>query len=254
MRKSVMTAAAFGLILFAAAPAPASGDEPAPDVTFKGGCGLIGITASSKPDKKSMDVDKNTEVSFKNDLGANATLYVGSDTVDVEKGETVDVKVEKSAEVKMLPKCWYGRALLEDMNAMTVSVKNSPEPPAPAKPSPSSAPAKKPSKSATSSAPGVPAAGAQPSIDPHRPVAEGAVPPDSGEAAPTGAPPTPIPTAPAQQPADHEGDAFAVEPVNDDATPSGSTGLLALIATVALVGVGAAAVRTVASQRGSNTA
>lgn len=251
MRKTMLAktvaVAAFGLTLFAAAPA--SAEETTADVTFDGGCGLIGITASSKPDKATLTVDKDAEVSFKNDLGADATLYVGSATVDVGKGKTIEVAISKSAEVKMLPKCWYGRALLEDMGAMTISVKDSPEAPAPVKPSPSSTPPKKPS---TGSTPGVPAEGAQPSVDGKRPVADGAVPPDAGEAAPTGAVPSQAPAGTDQQPVsdnnDH-GDAFAVEPVGGDATPSGSTGLLALIATVALVGVGAAAVRTVASQR-----
>ncbi|GLZ77572.1 hypothetical protein Afil01_23790 [Actinorhabdospora filicis] len=247
LTKSAVATAVFGLLLFGAAPAFA--EDATADVTFDGGCGLIGITASSKPDKSTLTVDKDAEVSFKNDLGANATLYVGSTTVDVDKGKTIEVKIGKSAEVKMLPKCWYGRALLEDMGAMTVSVKDSPEAPAPAKPSPSSTPPKKPT---TGSTPGVPAEGAQPSVDGKRPVADGAVPPDGGEAAPTGTVPSQAPAGTDQHPVsdnnDH-GDAFAVEPVNGDATPSGSTGLLALIATVALVGVGAAAVRTVASQR-----
>jgi len=232
-------------------------------ITFDGGCGLIGLLApSSTPDPSELEVPADSKITFTNDLGTDAVLHVGATTVDVPKGESEVVTLDdKSVEVAMVPGCMLEHGLFEKMESATVTVKGSTTPPDEV--DPTQPPGENPgggdgSGSGSGSADGddkpgdAPDTGSRPEIDTDKPAADGAVPPDAGgNAADGSAPAAPVdgntPGAGSNQP----GSEFAVEPVGGDVTNSGSTGLLALIATVCLVGVGAAAVRTVAQQRSS---
>lgn len=266
-RAVAMTVAVLGLggaMLLGAPFASAAETADANTMSFSGGCGLIGLLApTSKPDPKTLEVAEGTEMSFVNKLGSKAILHIGATTVDIDSGATKKITLEdKSVEVAMIPKCVLEHGIFENMQKATITVKGNPDTPDPvdpaATPSNTSKPGAttKPSKTATAT----PDSGSRPTLDPKRPAAEGAVPPDAGGNAPA-AGSTPAPAgAPGGGGAPGAGangapgtGAFAVEPVGGDVTNSGSTGLLALIATVCLVGVGAAAVRTVASQRSTAT-
>ena len=257
-----ITALSLGGAMLLGTPFASAGETTDADtVSFSGGCGLIGLLApSSKPDPKTLEVAEGTEMTFTNKLGSNAVLHIGATTMDIAKDESKKVTLEdKSVEVAMIPKCVLEHGLFENMQKATITVKGNPDTPDPvdpaATPGNTAKPGNttKPSKTATAT----PDSGSRPTLDPKRPAAEGAVPPDAGGNAPAaGSTPAPAGAAPGGGNAPGAGangapgtGAFAVEPVGGDVTNSGSTGLLALIATVCLVGVGAAAVRTVATQR-----
>ncbi|MBB6039877.1 hypothetical protein [Phytomonospora endophytica] len=233
-------------------------------ITFDGGCGLIGLLApSSTPDPSELEVPADTKVTFTNDLGSNAVLHVGATTVDVPKGESEVVTLDdKSVEVAMVPDCMLEHGLFEKMESATVTVKGSTTPPDEVDPTQPPGDNGDGDGNGNGSGSGsgsgddkpgdAPDTGNRPEVDTDRPAADGAVPPDAGGNAPAdgSTPAAPVDgNTPGAGSNSQPGSEFAVEPVGGDVTNSGSTGLLALIATVCLVGVGAAAVRTVAQQR-----
>lgn len=229
-----------------------------PTVTFKGGC--TGVAASSIPDQDTLTTqkagasDKTAEVVLVNRLNTSATPYAdgkpvkwtNGKTVVVAKGDSVTVPL-KSGPVKLtlIPDCsllGVDTTLREDFQAVTVSVRSA-LPGATSAGSQTSAAA-----DGTGSGPGstdptprsrkAPAAGADP-------VAKGAVPPG----AQTG---KDLAGAEAVAPlgSDSEGNAPQVAPMvprNHTRTPA--NGVLAVIAGICLLGVGVAAVRTLAVNR-----
>ncbi|MEV0647986.1 hypothetical protein AB0I28_22240 [Phytomonospora sp. NPDC050363] len=263
-RRSVaMTVSVLGLggaMLLGTPFASAEETTDGKSVTFDGGCGLLGLVApSSKPDPAELEVLAETKVTFTNDLGRDAVLHIGSTTVDVPKDESKVVTLDaKSVEVAMIPDCMLEHGLFEKMEKATITVKGSTAPPDDVDPTQPPGDDNGGGSGDGGDDEGKPAdapdSGNRPEVDTDRPVAEGAVPPDSGAKAPDdgNGPAAPVGgNTPGAGTGSGPGNDFAVEPVGGDVTNSGSTGLLALIATVCLVGVGAAAVRTVAQQRSS---
>lgn len=238
---------------------PASADPtPTPGtVTFSGNCGLLTTAARSEPDVTNMDATVSSTVAFANRLGCGAHLYVdGERGASVGNGDRTTLKIEPgTTKVKMVPD---GLNLLSSLKSATVTGTAAPSPSSSSRHpgNPGSGDADNSGDNnhkaggSDSSAPGhQPADGASPSSAPkvHDPVARGAVP--SSAAAP-GADSGTSGGGGDDTSSTHLADppAAAPQPVSDTG-PSNSTSILALIAAVCLVGVGAAAVRTVLTQR-----
>lgn len=258
-----------GAVALATAPA-AAGPTPAATINYSGNCGVAGLLSQSKPDTDGpVSVTEGSSVVFVNKMSVKATLVIGKDTYkDIAPGSTKSVVMDQGTVYpKMEPQC----GLLGDdtaYKAATITV--TPKQSAPSGGSSSGGSSSGGSgSSGTGSTSGghqggstghpgtggtetkVPVPGHQPdggaAPKVHEPVARGAVP--SGAAAPGAGSGTSggggeisgtsIPEPP--QP-------VAAKPVSDSG-PSNATSVLALIAAVCLVGVGAAAVRTVLAQR-----
>lgn len=279
-----------GALLLAAGPAaaapttqavPAAGPNT---VIFKGGCYLAGVgysdakpSVNNQDDLEAMTVPAGTRLALVNNLGSNATLTIAGQTAgQVASGSYANYTAPASGpvSVSMTPACLLGPLGVRNYKPEMVSV-------TPASNGGTSAPpsngggATGPTGGAghTGGAPtngtgtqggapaggqtgqppaSQPAAGIRPALPLHQPAARGAVPP--GAAAPgagsgtSGGGAASGTTRPqvVNRPAD-------AQPVGN-ASPTGTTSLLALIAAVCLVGVGAAAVRTVLTQRGGGRA
>ncbi|HEY3506696.1 MAG TPA: hypothetical protein VGN37_28400 [Actinocatenispora sp.] len=262
-----------GAVAFATAPATA-GSTPAATINYSGNCGVAGLLSQSKPDTdQPVSVPEGSSVVFVNKMSVKATLVIGQDTYkDIAPGSTKSVVMDQgTVHPKMQPQC----GLLGDTagyKAATVTVTPKSDPTGGSSSgggtssggsgtsgtgSTSGHQGSGTGNSASSGAdhkapvPGhQPNGGAAPKV--HEPVARGAVP--SGAAAPgagsgtsggggeisgTSLPEPPQPVA--------------AKPVSDSG-PSSATSVLALIAAVCLVGVGAAAVRTVLAQRHQGSA
>lgn len=237
-------------------PASANPTPTPGTVTFSGNCGLLTAAARSEPDVSNLDATVSSTVAFANRLGCQAHLYVdGERAAAVGNGGTTTLKIDSgTTKVKMVPD---GLNLLSSLKTATVTGTAAPSPSSP------SGTSSHPGSGSTGSsdgnhngssgahAPGhQPAAGATPSSAApkvHDPVARGAVPskaaePGNSSGTSGGGGDDTSSTHLAEPPA------AAPQPVSDSG-PSNSTSILALIAAVCLVGVGAAAVRTVLAQR-----
>jgi hypothetical protein len=246
-------------------PSPAPTSEGGPVVEFTGGCLLL--LCSSKPSTERLSVPAESTVTFVNGLGKQARLYLDGQAFDppVSAGGAVAVRFNRGP-VKVA----MGQGGLGGTEPVTVSVVAAPTSSAPGTSAPGS-----PSSAATSPAQRGPAA-APSSLDPGAPGETDADPdgaaalgedpdetgtPDEADLFPDGDPGaasgdgdsgpdvvaldgTADPSGePAAEPL------TAVRPVGD----SGPTGLLALIATVCVVGVSAGAIRAIIAQRASRT-
>ncbi|OLE24897.1 MAG: hypothetical protein AUG44_17600 [Actinobacteria bacterium 13_1_20CM_3_71_11] len=58
--------------------APGTAFAAAPTVTFRGGCGLLGVGASSRPDIGALTVSPGSAVTFVNRLGQSAERVPGT--------------------------------------------------------------------------------------------------------------------------------------------------------------------------------
>jgi len=214
---------------------PGAASAATSTVTFKGDCGLLGVGASSKPDKGAVDVHSGGTVTFVNHLDQSAHLMInGADRGVVPPDNQVAVLFRQGrVSVTMLPGCLLGGG--GDVGAVTVNVTADPASSTPAGRSPgagrspeartatSASPA--PSGAAASADPAVPALGAGPlpSVDPL-----------------TGTDPGPAPGM----------DAVAVGTAVPG--PPGKhrpAGLLVFVAAICVVGVSVAATRAIIAQR-----
>jgi hypothetical protein len=146
------------LILAAAAGpllAPGAASAAPPTVTFKGGCGLLGVGASSQPSTGSVKISADSSVNFVNHLNSSAQLFVNNKSeATVNPDYQVQVSFHASATVALVPSCLLGSG-----GAGTVSVRvssasgGSPSGPATAgAPTKAAPPFTKPSATATPSA------------------------------------------------------------------------------------------------------
>lgn len=231
-------AAAVGPLLAPLAAAAAS----SPTVTFTGGCGLLGVGASSQPSTGSVKISANSSVSFVNHLNSSAQLFVnGSSQASLNPDYQVKVSFSSSASVSLVPSCLLGTG-----GAGTVSVKvSSPTPGSPTGPAPTTGTPTHASPTAKPSATSSPSA-ARPSLTPSG-VPSGLVPSlgQSGLAGPSGAAIAAGPTDPASG-----SPILAV----GAATPasSGHQGpdrLLVVISAVCIIGVTIALIRAIVAQR-----
>lgn len=274
-----------------ATAATGAADESGGTVTFSGGCGLLGsgLGANSSPDTEQVSLPAGAGLRFANQLGQAATLRLdGEEAADVPAGGSADVVFhEGPVMATMQIDCLLG----ESAGAVTVEVarapKPRPEPPAGSGTGSSggSAGAGSDPGAGSSGSAGSGSSPAQPGSPGGQPPAGGWW-PDGPAGAPggPGAAERPDREAPGQPPA---GPADAISPrwglagepargdtaagqagvdppasgaeltdqelarTSGSAPGEGPVGLLALVATVCVVGVSAGAVRALISQRAS---
>lgn len=236
MLKRLAATAALGTIagLSLAGPAYAG-----PEVVFTAS-GVPGLLCGSKPSTSSITVGANASVSLTNSLGGSAALLIdGANSATVNAGQTVQVQFHRGP-VSIAMK--QTSCLLGDAKPLTVQV--TPAPPAQPTPTrPASAPTStsprpstKPPAPATSQ-PEMPALPSLPGdlFHPADEAAVGTVPPGSDT----------LKTPPASV----LGESGTRDAVADAPIDKGPIGLLAIIATVCVVGVTAGAIRAIITQR-----
>ncbi|MEV7228434.1 MULTISPECIES: hypothetical protein [Polymorphospora] len=243
-----------------AEPGPAPGapvQESGQTVVFSGD-GLLGVACGAKPDVGSVTVPAESTLRVVNNTGRRARLLLdGSAQGEVAAGATADVLFRRGpVKLALKPVC-----VLSEESAVRVEV-------AAAVPPPQSAPGR-PTAQPTTPTPGRPS--------PTRPVEEtprstvaprAAATPSAGvsvtpSTAPTSTPGSegpasggPVPAAGLDLPPADPGDDAAAEPMAsvEPIRDTGPIGLLALVATVCVVGVSAGAIRAIIAQRTSRTA
>lgn len=249
-----------GAVLFASAPVAADQTPPVPGpdtVIFKGSCGLLGIAASSKPsvnnndNAQSITVPAGTPLTFVNQLGTPANLELSNQPkpISVASGSYAKLAPQSGPfSAKMTPaSCGLP---LGSQSPLTVSVT-----PAPAQSNSSAAGQPgQPGAGQVKPPANQPAAGARPvlpNLPVHQPAARGAVPPAAEQpgagSGTSGGRASGVSLPSNQQP-------VADSRPASDSGPASTSSLLALIAAVCLVGVGAAAVRTIVAQRNGGRA
>ncbi|WP_177154874.1 hypothetical protein [Glycomyces harbinensis] len=231
-------------------PEAGSGGE----IVFSGDCGTLGlVSASSAPDSSEVTVEQGSQVSYRNDLGTAAELYVGDEVYDIDSGAAVVFAMNRSAEVAMVPTCHGLFAEYESAQVLVVEAQSeeedgsgSQEPDShelPAVDEDGAEPASDPQDHGTGEGtarqgPDADAAEDEPGADaeeaPEDEVNAFGPPPGTEEDPGAGGEPA------------VEGEVVAVDP---KAVADGANGLLALVAIICLVGVAAAVARTLLKQR-----
>jgi len=213
--------------------APGVAMAASPTVTFNGNCAIGGLGASSQPDVGAISVPAGTTVMFVNHLQKTAKLLVnGQERAKVEPDFQIGVAFQGPASVSMAPTCLLGSGSVGSVEVAVASESAGPSGPVPSGGgSPSRGRASSRPSASSSRTPGQPSAtpsGATPSAsdDP-----SGGL----GLADPSGAPSDPAVAVGAATPA----------------VPGrhGPAGLLALIATVCVIGVSIAFIRAIIAQR-----
>ncbi|MPZ28643.1 MAG: hypothetical protein GEV12_20135 [Micromonosporaceae bacterium] len=286
-RRGLALAAATALVgvpLLVAGPTASA--ESAGTVTFSGGCGLLGsgLGSRSSPDTEQVSLPAGSELRFANQLGQAATLRLdGEEAADIPDGGSADVVFHQGPVMATMQiDCLLG----ESAGAVTVAVADppqaQPEPPSgsggTAAPSPGGeGPSGSDAPSGSGASPAEPGSAAdQPSGawwpgtpaapgDADRPTREAPADPPSGPADGL-SPRWGLATEPAHG-SGSPGDPANVAPppagefADDELTRTsgsvpgdGPVGLLALVASVCVVGVASGAVRALISQRASRAA
>jgi hypothetical protein len=253
-----------GAVAYADGPVQESGSQ----VRFSGS-GLLGVTCDAKPSASTVIVPAESSLRVVNDTGRRAKLLLdGKASGEIGKGAAADVLFHRGpVELALKPDC-----VLADESPVRVEVVAAPAGTAPAAPA---APAVRPpavsggsTGGSTSAAGGVRRGGSAPAQAPNRANAAptlGA----NAEATPD-AEPTPVSGAETAAATIDGGDLTGADAALSDATTvsgaaaeplasvepvneSGKNGLLALIATVCVVGVSAGAIRAIIAQRATRT-
>jgi hypothetical protein len=257
------TPLAFGTAAYAYGPVQESGKE----VVFSGG-GLLGVACGAKPSATSVTVPAESSLRVVNNTGRRAKLVLdGATRGEISSGSAAEVLFHRGpVSLALKPDC-----VLADESSVRVEVVAAPPAAAPAPPG--SAPAPRAPGGATSgtndgggTTPGGTAGRTTRAEDPReRPdgAATASAEPTTPAAEPTPADGTETATATVDgnlpaltEPTDsvtvtgaNAEPLASVEPVRT----GGSTGLLALIATVCAVGVSAGAIRAIIAQRATRT-
>ncbi|BCJ71793.1 hypothetical protein CS0771_13370 [Catellatospora sp. IY07-71] len=242
-----------GLPLLGAHPAAAAEPEAAPGVSFSGG-GLGLLLCGSKPATAKITVAAEAKVRLTNGLGQGATLQIdGKDSAAVPDGETVEVQFHRGpVKVAMVPECLLN--LNPTFEPLTVEVVNkATAAPSGGGQSPTASPSKKPTTKPSPKPASQPGRQPQSSANPGTPdsttVPEVPEPSESLFTEPTDGESEP---GVAQSPAVSlvGADGAKMDPVAGTSSPDkGPIGLLAIIATVCVVGVSAGAIRAIIAQR-----
>lgn len=231
-------------------------------VVFNGHCGLIGLGQASKPDKESVSITEQDRVTFVNNLGTKATLLLGKEKINVPKGGEYTTTLATSSEAVMAPDCLTN--LHEQADIVTLTVTETPaEDPGSSNGSDNSTSgdSNRSGDSGTSNGPGN-----QPGPDGDGIPDDGQAPLDGDDPAASGAVPEPDGDKDAKDETTADDDAETSGTTGDNGSTTaqtdqveavdvgtieetGSSGLLALLATVCLVGVAVAAFRTMMAQR-----
>jgi hypothetical protein len=232
-------------LTIAAGPLLAPGVAAAapPQVSFSGGCGLLGVGASSQPNVSSVRVSNGSSVNFINRLNTSAHLFVnGSDMANVDHDFQVQVSFHAPAKVSMVPACLLGSGGAGSVSVqVTGSSGGHPTNPATVGQPTRGAPTGAASPSVT------PSARLSPSVGP-----SGSVPVPSASSAPASSASPAVVLNPSGQPSGGQLVAIGA------ATPAGSghhgpDRLLAVIAAVCLIGVSIALIRAIVAQRAIRT-
>jgi hypothetical protein len=249
--KRLSATAAIGALVGLPLAMPAWAADPA-SVTFSGG-GLGLLLCGSKPNTSRISVPADQKVRLTNQLGTDATLNIdGSANSSVANGETVEVQFHRGpVSIGMVPDCPLN--LNPSYEQLTVDVRPNTNK-VMAVPAPAASPAARPSVK--------PTANTLPSADdPIRGGEDGSppVPAAAGaslfaEAMP-GAEPSPGVILESPATVVHPGRSPRGQALAADAGPvdKGPIGLLAIIATVCVVGVSAGAIRAIITQRATRT-
>ncbi|GHJ46700.1 hypothetical protein Cs7R123_40420 [Catellatospora sp. TT07R-123] len=250
-----------GLPLLLASPAGAAEPEAAPNVDFTGG-GLGVLLCGSKPTTMKITVAAESKVKLTNGLGQKATLQIdGKDSAAVSDGETIEVQFHRGpVKVAMVPECLLN--LNPSFEPLTVDVAARTTQPTGTTPTTGSTP--NPSRSSGSTSGSSSSTKPSKSRDSHSSSHGSSA--NSSEPAPSGDD-TAIPEVPKdifnpddEQPGADPSPSSAVVvgegsgnsgPMQEASFPvdNGPIGLLAIIATVCVVGVGAGAIRAIIAQR-----
>lgn len=250
-----------GLPLLAASPAGAAEPEAAPGVSFSGG-GLGLLLCGSKPATTKITVAAESKVRLTNGLGQGATLQIdGKDSADVADGETVEVQFHRGpVKVAMVPECLlnlnptFEPLTVEVVNRSTSTPSSSGSTSGQGSGStPSRKPSAKPSPTKAASQPG-----SSRSTSRNDPTAPGTEEPNVTDPEVTLFP-TPgedddqaggvQESPPAVSLVDKDGEMLDSNRVSSTSPDKGPIGLLAIIATVCVVGVSAGAIRAIIAQR-----
>lgn len=250
MRSARRLAAALGLGLLIGVPAlaaPALAEpEAQPQVEFNGG-GLGLLLCGSRPDRGSVTVKAESKVVFVNNIGQGATLQIdGENGGPIADGQAVEVQFHRGpVSIAMVPDCLLNLGGNGSYEPVTVNVNKTSAPSdgsgSKTAVKPRTTPKPKPSPSQAAAVPTD-----EPSIasddtqlfplDPDAPADQTAV---LGESAAPGLIASDADTA------------RTAGTLSDTPTDKGPIGLLAIIATVCVVGVSVGAIRAIVGQRAS---
>jgi hypothetical protein len=227
----VLAAAGIGGALLA----PGTALAATPTVVFHGGCGLLGVGASSRPDTGGLTVGPGGTVTFVNRLGQSADLMInGSDRATVPADSQIGVVFRQGrTSVSLIPACLLGGG---GAGSVTITVGAAGASNAGGAHGRTPNGSKSTEARATPSA--SPAAGASAASDPAAPapaVDDGGLFGDS-----TAASPDPVPTSDTVA----VGAAMPGPPVH-----KGPAGILVFVAAICVVGVSIAAGRAILAQR-----
>jgi hypothetical protein len=251
---------AFGVGAGVLAAGSAAAAEPSVD--FTGGCALLGVVATSRPDTSTLRMTAGSNVRLVNQLGVDATVMVdgrGMGTVPAEQSTGLTLVAGQTATVRMIPACLLTLPLDADPLTVTVTVTATPPsgPPSapggttPPVPPDSPGPPRSPVRPRPTAGTGTAAAAAptprpspRASPDGGRDTMPGSAP--AAAAASRPAPVVPSPTTVGSGPPPQAGPPLTV-PVRPLTEDRGFRDSLALIACVLIVGTGLAAIRLLAS-------
>ncbi len=219
---------------------PAAAQQGGAQVTFNGG-GLGLLLCGSKPDVTTINVGAESKVRLTNGLGFDATLTIdGSASTNVADGETVEVQFHRGpVSIGMEPDCALN--LNRDFQQLTVEVNAANPAPVPSRttsPPSLQKPHTKPSPPSVAPPGGVPGP-PLPTMDPLFPEMS-ALPEASLGFGPFTSPATVVSS---------KSSASARLAADTGPVDKGPIGLLAIIATVCVVGVSAGAIRAIITQR-----
>jgi hypothetical protein len=237
-----------GLPLLFGGPASAA----APRVDFSGG-GAGVLACGSRPDTGEVTVTAESTIVFVNKLGQGATLRVnGQDSVRVGDSQSAELRFHRGpVEITMVPDCLLN--LNRNFTPVSVNVLS---------PSTGTAPTVSPSQGGGSSTGNGSGSGTSSKANGAGGTAGKRSPDSRGQQSPSGVPISPADggvsspgAGTVEGPAASGEQGLAAEPVATAQTSDGSgpNGLLALIATVCVVGVSAGAIRAIVAQRATRT-
>jgi hypothetical protein len=221
--------------------APGGAVAAPPTVTFNGGCGLLGVAASSRPSTSSVRIAANSSVNFVNHLSDSAQLLInGASEATIKPDYQVEVSFHASATVSLVPSCLLGSGA-----AGSVSIRVS-------APSGGGDVPSVPATVAPTTQLGAPSARASVTISPSgQPSAS----PSGSAASRSATPQRTDPSTPAAALAPPVGPSGSAALVAIGATSPATSGhhgpdrLLAVIAAVCLIGVSIALIRAIVAQR-----
>ncbi|QSB05306.1 hypothetical protein [Natronoglycomyces albus] len=260
---------AAGMSFAMADSTPESGGS---EIIFSGSCGLLStIGPNSSPNVDDLSVPAGTVVSFTNDTGRAADLLVGNSSHDIDRNATMTFTMNQSAEVAMVPQCGlilpkYDTAMVtvshddsssdSSSSGSGSSSSGSTAPQASSHDLPSTQREDSDEGASTESS-----GGGVPSGESGHPQGGPAGTPggeveaaddadsDVGDSDESSLPFPPVDRDSTEDESDGIATAGEVQAVDREQLKDGASGLLALLAIVCLVGVGAAALRTMMAQR-----